>query len=67
MIEKEIVSPVHSWNLSPAEAVALQRELRAQLILNDQLGIVRRVAGLDVGFEADGTIARAAVAVLRYP
>ena len=57
----------HPWTLAPAEAMALQRELRAQLILSDQLGPVRRVAGVDVGFEADGTVTRAAVAVLRYP
>lgn len=53
--------------LAPADAVALQRELRAHLILTDRLGPVRRVAGVDVGFEADGTVTRAAVAVLRYP
>ncbi len=58
---------LHPWTLSPAEAMALQRELRAHLILTDQLGPVRRVAGVDVGFEADGTVTRAAVAVLRYP
>ncbi len=57
----------HSWTLDPAEAVALQRELRAHLILTDRLGPVRRVAGVDVGFEANGTVTRAAVAVLRYP
>lgn len=57
----------HPWNLSPTKAMALQRELRARLILTDQLGPVRRVAGVDVGFEADGTVTRAAVAVLRYP
>lgn len=37
------------------------------MILEDRLGPVRRVAGVDVGFEAGGTITRAAVAVLRYP
>jgi deoxyribonuclease V len=57
----------HPWNLSPAEAIALQRELRPHLILEDRLGPVRRVAGVDVGFEAGGTVTRAAVAVLRYP
>lgn len=59
--------PAHSWNLSPAEAIALQQILRERLILNDQLGIVRRIAGVDVGFEAGGAITRAAVAVLHYP
>lgn len=57
----------HPWDLAPAEAVVLQRQLRTRLILTDQLGAVRRVAGVDVGFEADGTVTRAAVAVLRYP
>ena len=57
----------HPWTLDPAGAVALQRELRAHLILTDRLGPVRRVAGVDVGFEARGTVTRAAVAVLRYP
>lgn len=57
----------HPWNLSPAEAMAVQRELRARVILADRLGPVRRVAGVDVGFEADGAVTRAAVAVLGYP
>jgi deoxyribonuclease V len=57
----------HPWNLKPTEAMALQRELRRHLIVTDRLGSVRRVAGVDVGFEADGTVTRAAVAVLRYP
>lgn len=57
----------HPWNLNPAEAIALQRELCAHLILTDQVGPVRRVAGVDVGFEADGTVTRAAAVVLRYP
>ena len=57
----------HAWNLIPAEAIALQRELRPHLILEDRLGPVQRVAGVDVGFEAGGAVTRAAVAVLRYP
>ncbi len=57
----------HPWDLDPAAAIALQRSLRTHLILSDQLGPVRRVVGVDVGFEADGAVTRAAVAVLRYP
>jgi deoxyribonuclease V len=55
------------WNLSPAEAVALQRELAPRVLREDRLGEVRRVAGIDVGFEAAGTVTRAAVAVLEFP
>ncbi len=58
----------HSWHLSPAAAIAVQHALRQHLIVLDQLGpTVRRVAGVDVGFEAAGTVTRAAVAVLHYP
>lgn len=60
-------SLTHSWNVTPAEAIALQQALRGRVILADRLGAVRRVAGVDVGFEADGTVTRAAVAVLAYP
>jgi deoxyribonuclease V len=57
----------HDWNLSPAEAVALQKRLRHRLIIEDRLGPVRRVAGGDAGFEAGGSVTRAAVVVLDYP
>jgi deoxyribonuclease V len=59
------VVKTHSWNLSPEEAVALQRQLAKQVITIDQLGQVCLVAGVDVGFEDQGKITRAAVVVLR--
>jgi deoxyribonuclease V len=55
------------WNLTPAEAIALQRELAPRVLKDDCLGPVRRVAGIDVGFEAGGQVTRAAVAVLDFP
>jgi len=57
----------HPWDLTPAAAIALQQELRRQVITADRLGVVGTVAGVDVGFEQDGAISRAAVAVLSYP
>lgn len=64
-----MVRPVfnHPWDLSPEEAVRLQQELRGRVVLEDRLGPVRHVAGVDVGFEAGGEVTRAAVAVLTYP
>jgi deoxyribonuclease V len=47
--------------------VALQRSLRGRLVVGDDLGPVGTVAGVDVGFEDSGRVARAAVAVLRLP
>lgn len=55
----------HDWSLTPQEAIALQQVLRQEVITADQLGTVQFVAGVDVGFEAEGTVTRAAVAVLK--
>lgn len=58
----------HPWNLGPKEAIALQRELAGRVETDDRLpDEIRTVAGVDVGFEADGRLTRAAVAVLRFP
>ena len=55
----------HPWPGSAAEARALQQRLRGGIVAHDALpGPVRRVAGVDVGFEDGGRITRAAVAVL---
>lgn len=57
----------HPWDVTPAQARAIQVEGRGRVIAEDRLGDVRRVAGIDVGFEQDGAISRAAVAVLDFP
>ncbi|HET9042684.1 MAG TPA: deoxyribonuclease V [Burkholderiales bacterium] len=58
---------LHGWDLTPREAIALQTELRGHVERKDRIGAVRRIAGVDVGFEQDGRVTRAAVAVLEYP
>lgn len=58
---------VHSWQLTPKQAIALQLELRGQVIREDRLRPPSRIAGVDVGFEQQGTITRSAVAVLDFP
>lgn len=58
---------LHGWNISPREAIALQRALSTLIVQEDELGEVRHIAGIDVGFEDRGATTRAAVAVLRYP
>ena len=56
-----------NWDLTPQEAIAAQAR-DAQLVrLEDDFGIVNHVAGVDVGFEDENTIARAAVVVLSFP
>ncbi len=57
----------HSWDVTPAEARALQERLRTRVERLDRLGAVRRVAGVDVGFENAGAVTLAAVVVLSFP
>ncbi|WP_124946510.1 deoxyribonuclease V [Sulfurirhabdus autotrophica] len=57
----------HPWNVTPQEAIAIQKALCAEIITSDALGQVHYVAGIDVGFEASNTITRAAIAILSFP
>ncbi|BAZ65759.1 MAG: deoxyribonuclease V [Pelatocladus maniniholoensis HA4357-MV3] len=62
------ISQSHPWTLTIEEAIAIQEEMQTEVITSDQLQkSVQYVAGVDMGFEADGTISRAAVAVLSFP
>lgn len=42
---------LHSWNMTPREAIALQKELRARLVLEDQSGTIRTIAGCDMAID----------------
>jgi deoxyribonuclease V len=57
----------HSWSVSPAEAIALQKELRG-VVISDRpidIGRVRLVAGVDVSVK--GGRSQAAVVVTTFP
>lgn len=64
-----MISPerTHPWAVTPAYARRIQAELAAEVITEDCLGTVERVAGADIGFEDHGRTTRAAIAVLDYP
>lgn len=58
---------LHQWNLTPPQAVALQRRLAAQVHLAATLGdSVTTVAGADVSYEKHGNQFFAAIVVLDY-
>ena len=57
----------HSWKITTQQAKQLQTELRPQVTQKDELHQIDKIAGVDVGFENNNTVARAAIAVLRYP
>jgi deoxyribonuclease V len=57
----------HNWNLSPEQAIALQRQMVSEVIFNQPLDLdaVRLVAGVDVSVKEN--VSQAAVVVVSYP
>ena len=60
-------TPLHEWKLTPEQAIALQHELAGRIILEDRLGEVRHVAGVDMAINEENERAHAAVVLLMYP
>lgn len=58
---------IHPWDVTPAQAWAIQEQLRERLIRRDDFAQIETVAGLDIGFEDGGKITRAAVVRLCLP
>lgn len=59
------IKRLHGWDVSPAEAIVIQQELRGRVVIAPAPLDVRTVAGVDVGVR--GEWARAAVVLLSYP
>lgn len=56
---------LHSWEVTPAEARSIQERLREKVETKDRIEApLRLVAGIDVGFEDNGRLTRAAIVVL---
>ena len=61
------INPIHPWVKTVAEAKEIQQQLRNEVVASDCLKEVKYVAGVDIGFEDNYAISKAAVAVLSYP
>ena len=58
----------HDWNLSPSEAVGLQKQLSAEVVGEDAFPEpIKTVAGIDLGYDANADKSRAVVVVLSFP
>ncbi len=53
------------WDLTPADAVALQKRLSRDIVRKSKIKVVETVAGVDVGYSKG--LARAVVVKLKYP
>ena len=58
---------LNAWDVSPDEAVAIQRDLARRVIRTGDPGDVRRIAGIDISAGRVGESGRAAVVILSYP
>ena len=59
------IPPLHPWNLTRADAVALQRQLAASVETQQPLGDYEFVAGADVSNNRYSSVLFAAVVLLR--
>lgn len=61
------IHPLHDWDITPGEAIRLQRTLASQVITDQPLPLesIRLVAGVDVSVKDNHS--RAAIVVLRFP
>jgi deoxyribonuclease V len=59
----------HPWPKTPQDAIALQQQLRDQVILQHGFDedTVRLIGGTDVGFEDQGKTTRAAIVTIQWP
>lgn len=59
---------LHDWNLSPKDAIELQKQLAFEVISEDKFAeSVKTVAGIDLGYDAKTDTSRAVVVVLSFP
>lgn len=61
------IKHTHPWNVSPEEAARIQNELRSRVKIEDDLGEVHTVAGVDVGISQSEGTATGGVVVLSFP
>jgi len=61
---------LHSWNVTPAEAIKIQEKLRSQIILRnviDSKEEVSLIAGADAAYSLDQNLVAGGVVVMEFP
>ncbi|MGH9574757.1 MAG: deoxyribonuclease V [Candidatus Acidiferrales bacterium] len=58
---------LHSWKVTPKEAVQIQLRMRNRVELNDRFAKICKVAGADIALDLERKIAVAGVIVYSYP
>ena len=58
---------LHRWDLTPSQAIALQKKLARDVIASGEVNSVRLIGGADISVPRGSRTARAAIVVLSYP
>lgn len=62
------IKHLHDWNLSPAQAIEIQKQLRYEVETQDRFKQpIKTVAGIDLGYDVKNDTSRAVVVVLSFP
>ena len=62
------IKPLHDWNLSPQQAIQIQKQLAYEVVAEDRFDVpIKTVAGIDLGYDAKSNTSRAVVVVLKFP
>ena len=62
------ITPLHEWNLTPQQAIELQKQFAYEVIEEDRFEKpVETVAGIDLGYDLKTDTCRAVVVVLKFP
>lgn len=61
------MTALHSWDLSPIEAIRIQKQLEPWIRMDVSLGKPRLIAGVDVGYSSKFGFSVAMVVILEFP
>jgi len=61
------IEKLHPWNVTPAEAVKIQKDLKERVSLIDDFNKIELVGGVDVKYKKGSAKATAAAVVLSFP
>ena len=59
------INTPHSWKVTPAQAVQIQKKLQNSVILEDNFSKIKKIAGVDVSYRKGRS--KASVVILKFP
>ncbi|MGB3587414.1 MAG: deoxyribonuclease V [Tunicatimonas sp.] len=59
--------PLHPWDVSPTEAVKIQRNIREKVRIEPLLDSIQYVAGADISFDRGSDVFHAGIVILQLP